>query len=200
MRGVVHRGWYPELGHPNPDEHVVRREVRELKALGFNLVRFAGWVPPHRYLDALEDEGMRGWIELPRGGTGSDPERAEAIFAEVERVVLQYRRHACLAIWTLGVGVPDELRATMTETVRALTGAAWVADAAPGPGEPIGTFDLRSPRGPRPPRSTRSSTPSTPDRATAAPSSSTGSPEPPSTATSRGSATSFPSGRARCPS
>ncbi len=142
VRGIVHRGWYPDLGYPNPDEHVVRREIREIKALGFNTIKFCGWVPPHRYLDVLEAEGMLGWLELPQGGSDFDPSHTEAIFAEVERVVLQYRRHACLAIWTLGelfwIGVPDALRNDLTETVRALTGAPWIADAPSGQ---LGTFD-----------------------------------------------------------
>ena len=69
IRGVVHRGWFPDLGHPNPDEAIVRREIREIKALGFNLLKFAGWVPPHRYLDLLETEGMFAWLDLPDGGT-----------------------------------------------------------------------------------------------------------------------------------
>jgi hypothetical protein len=134
VRGLLHWGWYPELGHPNPDEETIRTEVRAAKELGFNLVKFCLWVPPHRYLDILEEEGMLGWLELPLWDPR--PEKLRAMADEIERTVLQYRHHSSIAIWTVGCelsnGVPHEFRREMVQMVQALTGSRWVKDNSGG--------------------------------------------------------------------
>ncbi|RYG26129.1 hypothetical protein EON82_04525 [bacterium] len=134
VRGLLHWGWYPELGHPNPDEETIRTEVRAAKELGFNLVKFCLWVPPHRYLDILEEEGMLGWLELPLWDPR--PERLQAMADEIERIVLQYRHHPSIAIWTVGcelsTGIPHEFRREMVGMVQALTGCPWVKDNSGG--------------------------------------------------------------------
>lgn len=144
VRGVVHRGWYPDLGHPNPDEATVQREIREIKALGFNLIKFAGWLPPHRYLELLEAEGLWGWVELPLGGARFDPQYTKAIFDEAERIVRQYRHHASIGMWSLGdahlTATPRGERAALVDTIRALTGA-WVGDGTANRTGEIGDFD-----------------------------------------------------------
>lgn len=144
VRGIVHRGWYPDLGHPNPDEHLIRRELREIKALGFNTVKFAGWVPPHRYLDLLEAEGLLGWIELPIGGMDFEADRAQLVFDEAERIVLQYRHHASIALWSLGdvylAQVPISQRLAIVDYLRAMTGVC-VGDGTRGQIGDIGDFD-----------------------------------------------------------
>ena len=134
----------PDLGHPNPDEAIVRRELREIKALGFNLVKFTGWVPPHRYLDLLETEGLLGWIELPLGGMHAAPEGILSQLDEAERIVRQYRHHSALALWSLGDAylgfVPIEARSEMVRSLRALTGA-WVGDGTHGRFGEVNDFD-----------------------------------------------------------
>lgn len=133
VRGLLHWGWYPEIGHPNPDEATIRREIREAKALGFNLVKFCLWVPSHRYLDILAEEGMLGWLELPLWDP--NPERLRAMGDEIERIVLQYRHHASVAIWTVGCelsSAPYEFRREMVDLVAALTGCTWVKDSSGG--------------------------------------------------------------------
>ncbi len=134
IRGLLHWGWYPDLGHTNPPEELVRQEVREAKRLGFNLVKFCLWVPPHRYLEILEEEGMLGWLELPIWDP--DPVALPEIEAEVERIVLQYRHHRSIAIWTVGCelsqGTPPEFRQRLVEMVRRHTGCPLVKDNSGG--------------------------------------------------------------------
>lgn len=134
LRGLLHWGWYPEYGHPNPDDHTIRREVRAAKEMGFNLVKFCLWVPPHRYLEILEQEEMLGWLELPLWDPR--PERLPALADEIERIVLQYRHHPSIALWTVGcelsTGVPHAFRREMVDLVRALTGSEWVKDNSGG--------------------------------------------------------------------
>jgi len=64
VRGVLTWGWYPEIGHTNPPDDVIRREVQQAKTLGFNLIKFCLWVPSHRYLEIMHEAGMLAWLEL----------------------------------------------------------------------------------------------------------------------------------------
>jgi hypothetical protein len=136
IRGLLHWGWYPELGHHNAPEDVIRREVQGAKAMGFNLVKFCLWVPPHRYLDILQEEGMEAWLELPLWDPSSDPEKLEEIGQEIERIVRQYRHHDNIIVWTVGCelshATPPEYRQYMVNLVKNLTGSPMVKDNSGG--------------------------------------------------------------------
>ena len=136
IRGLLHWGWYPEIGHTNPPEEVIRREVREAKALGFNLVKFCLWVPSHLYLDILKEEGMEAWLELPLWDPTPEPEKLEEIGQEIERIVRQYRHHDNIVVWTVGCelsqATPPEYREYLVNLVRNLTGCPLVKDNSGG--------------------------------------------------------------------
>lgn len=129
-RGVLHWGWYPDLGHPHPDETRIRSEIRAIRSLGFNHVKFCLWLPPHIYLEILDEFGMTGWLELPLWA----PEGVdyEAALAEMERIVRQYRRHPNILAWTIGCELSNDTSAEWRERavkrVRELTGAPLVRD------------------------------------------------------------------------
>jgi hypothetical protein len=136
IRGLLHWGWYPELGHPTPDDETIREEVRQAKALGFNLVKFCLWVPPHRYFEILREEGLTAWLELPLWQPSGDPEHLEAMAVELERIVRQYRRHDAIAVWTVGCELhgttPPEYRRHLYGLVANLTGSPLVKDNSGG--------------------------------------------------------------------
>lgn len=136
LRGLLHWGWYPEIGHTNPSDDTIRREILAAKQLGFNLVKFCLWVPPHRYLEIMREEGMEGWLELPLWDPTDSPLAQEEIAREMERIVSQYRRHANLIVWTVGCELSTctspEYRRYLTEMVRARTGCPLVKDNSGG--------------------------------------------------------------------
>jgi hypothetical protein len=136
MRGLLTWGWYPEVGHPNPPDDVVRREVRAAKELGFNLVKFCLYVPRHRTLEILREEGMEAWVELPLWDPTDDPARQTQIAEELERIVRQYRRHDNIIVWTVGCelsgSTSPEYRQRLTQLVRNLTGCPLVKDNSGG--------------------------------------------------------------------
>jgi len=135
-RGLLHWGWYPELGHANPPSDVIRKEVVAARELGFNLVKFCLWVPPHRYLQILKEEGMEAWLELPVWAPSPEPEKQEQIAQEVERIVRQYRHHDNILFWTvgceLGATVSPEFRSKLTQLIKNLTGSPLVKDNSGG--------------------------------------------------------------------
>lgn len=136
LRGLLHWGWYPDLGHPTPPDDTIREEVREAKALGFNLVKFCLWVPPQRYLEILREEGMEAWMELPLWDPSDDPKRQECMAQEMERIVRQYRRHDNILVWTVGCELSDtagpDFRRYLTQMVRNLTRCPLVKDNSGG--------------------------------------------------------------------
>lgn len=136
MRGLLHWGWYPELGHTNAPEDTIRREVQAAKKLGFNLVKFCLWIPPQRYLEILKEESLEAWIELPFWQPSRDPESLEKIANEIDRIVRQYRHHDNILLWTIGCelgnSAPAEFRSRVTLHVKNLTSAALVKDSSGG--------------------------------------------------------------------
>ena len=136
LRGLLHWGWYPELGHTNPPAETIRAEVQAAKALGFNLVKFCLWIPPHHYLDTLREEGLEAWIELPIWNPTDDPVKLQSIAAEIERIVRQYRAHDNILAWTLGCelseATPPEYRRRLVNLIRNLTGCPLVKDNSGG--------------------------------------------------------------------
>lgn len=130
MRGVLHWGWYPGVGHTNPSEEQMRAEAKQVLALGFNTLKCCLWVPTHRHLEILAEEGLWVWMELPLWDPS--PAHLDRIGAEIERVVEQYRHHDNILCWTLGCelseGCPPGFRQRMVERTRALTDSPLVTD------------------------------------------------------------------------
>lgn len=149
VRGILHWGWYPELGHTNPPEDEIRKEVATVKTLGFNLIKFCLWVPSHRYLEILDEMGMFAWIELPLWNP--NPDRLDAIAQEMEIIARQYRGHSNVIAWTigceLGAATTAAFRARLTQLIRNITGCPLVKDDSGGAemygGDPreFGTFE-----------------------------------------------------------
>ncbi|MFQ3667989.1 MAG: glycoside hydrolase family 2 TIM barrel-domain containing protein, partial [Fimbriimonadaceae bacterium] len=136
VRGALTWGWYPEVGHTNPDEETVRRELETARAMGFNLIKFCLWIPSHRYLEIMREEGMEAWVELPLWDPSPNPEDQEAIFAEMEAIVRQYRRHPNIIVWTCGCELstttPADYRRRLVEMVQRETGCPLVKDNSGG--------------------------------------------------------------------
>lgn len=133
LRGILTWGWYPDEGHTNPSQATIQREVEQLKAQGFNLVKFCLWIPPHRYLEILNEQGMFAWVELPLWMPELDP---ESVLEEVGRIVKQYRHHGNIVLWTagceLGAAMPAEARSKLVELIKDLTGSPLVRDDSGG--------------------------------------------------------------------
>jgi len=98
IRGSLHWGYYPELGRPWPDETRMRREILELRSLGFNLIKFCLWVPPPRYYELCDELGMLVWQEYP---VWDAPLRDPAILSEYREFFLQDRGFPCIILRTM---------------------------------------------------------------------------------------------------
>lgn len=149
-RGILDLGWNPEGRGPNPIDAEIEREIGRLKGMGFNLVKFCLWLPPHRYLDALDAAGLASWIELPLWRSKPEIFDDPRIEEELERIVRQYRYHRSIIAWTIGcelANAPTAFRQRMVAKVQALTACPLVRDNSGGAemygGDPreFGTFE-----------------------------------------------------------
>lgn len=135
-RGLLHWGWYPQIGHPNPPEDILREEIAEIRRLGFDLVKFCLWVPRARYFELLAESGMWAWVELPLWDPTPDPRRLDEIAAEMERIVRQVAHHPNILLWTvgceLGLATPPEYRESLVEMIRRIVPGAIVKDNSGG--------------------------------------------------------------------
>ncbi|MDX2064272.1 MAG: glycoside hydrolase family 2 TIM barrel-domain containing protein [Fimbriimonadaceae bacterium] len=151
LRGVLHWGWYPQLGHANPDEATIRAELDAVRRLGFNAVKFCLWVPPHRYLRLLDEYGLVAWLELPLWAPHPEPEKRTAIRRELEAIVREYQSYANIIAWTIGCETGEraepEFRREMVAFVQRATGCPLVRDVSGGAEmyggdlQEFGTFD-----------------------------------------------------------
>ena len=148
MRGILHWGWYPELGHCHPTKDIIEKEISYTASLGFNTVKFCLWLPPHEYLEMLHQRKMHAWIELPLWLPHGDLyAKADA---ELDRIVRQYAHHPNIVAWTLGCemqNAPVEFREKWVKKIQTLTKCDWVKDNSGGAemygGDPreFGTFE-----------------------------------------------------------
>lgn len=98
--GVLHWGWYPEIGHPHASEEACINEIERIAELGFDHIKFCLWLPPHHYLTAMAERGLSAWIELPLWLPNADS--VERQKDEMLRIVRQYRHHPNIVAWTVG--------------------------------------------------------------------------------------------------
>ncbi|MGE0001446.1 MAG: hypothetical protein AB7F50_08785 [Fimbriimonadaceae bacterium] len=136
MRGALSWGWYPEAGSPHPGPDQFRTELLALKVLGLNTLKACLWLPSHRAMEIIEEEGMLAWLELPLWMPATDEGSLDRALSEVERIVRQYRRHRCIVAWTFGCelscDVPHHFRRRLVELGASLTGAALLKDNSGG--------------------------------------------------------------------
>jgi hypothetical protein len=154
MRGILHWGWYPELGHCHPNRDMIEKEIEYIRSLGFNTVKFCLWLPPHEYLELLLLKGMHAWIELPLWLPHGELYAKADI--ELDRIVRQYAHHPNVIAWTLGCelqNAPAEFRERWVKKIQTLTKCDWVKDNSGGAemygGDPreFGTFEDFHPYG-----------------------------------------------------
>jgi hypothetical protein len=65
LRGALDQAFYPDTIYTPPSLDFLKKEMREAKAMGLNLLRCHIKVPDPRYLKAADETGMLVWYEIP---------------------------------------------------------------------------------------------------------------------------------------
>lgn len=92
FRGTCEHCYFPATIHPTREKSYYRRNIRTLKKLGFNSIRFHTWVPPIEYMEAADELGMVMEVESPNNTTS----------AEWGDIVRFCRGHAAVNLYSTG--------------------------------------------------------------------------------------------------
>jgi len=92
LRGNCEHAYFPLTCTPPPDVETYRENIRKLKEIGFNWLRFHTWVPSEEYMQAADELGMMIQVEPPVG------------FGEQEwlDILFTCRRHPSVVIYCCG--------------------------------------------------------------------------------------------------
>ena len=69
LNGLLDQGYWPEGLYTPPSDAAVERELSEVKALGFNLLRKHAKIEPQRWYYHCDRLGLIGWQDIVNGGS-----------------------------------------------------------------------------------------------------------------------------------
>ena len=69
LNGLLDQGYWPEGLYTPPSDAAVERELSEVKALGFNLLRKHAKIEPHRWYYHCDRLGLIVWQDIVNGGS-----------------------------------------------------------------------------------------------------------------------------------
>lgn len=140
LRGLLHWGFYDEAIIPNPDEAVIRDEIKKCRRFGFNMIKQCLYIPRDRYFDLADEMGMLLWVELPVWLPDVTRELEPRIEREYPRIMRQMEGHPSVIMMSLGCELDSSVSSTILEAMYHLakkTGNALVRDNS-GSGECYG--------------------------------------------------------------
>ena len=71
LNGLLDQGYWPEGLYTPPSDAAVERELSEVKALGYNLLRKHAKIEPQRWYYHCDREGILVWQDMPSGDMGN---------------------------------------------------------------------------------------------------------------------------------
>ncbi|KAA5543085.1 hypothetical protein FYK55_12405 [Roseiconus nitratireducens] len=101
VRGLLNWGYAPPSTAPSLDDRDMRDEIACAQRMGLNLMKFCLWIPPRRYLELADEEGLLAWVEYPTWHA----KLVESNLAELQREYLEFthhdRNHPCVVLRSL---------------------------------------------------------------------------------------------------
>lgn len=102
VRAVLHWGHYPEVGAPAPTREQVRRELEQIRELGFNAVKFCLFMAPPFTYDLCDELGLLVWQELPLWLPKDNGTLEQRVLEQYPRLVEQVVAHPSVVLVSLG--------------------------------------------------------------------------------------------------
>jgi len=152
MLGLLDEGYWPDGLYTDPTDDATRREIENIRALGFNLIRKHVKVDSERWYYWADKLGVLVWQDMPSGDRTMSPEgrdlrrseeSAQAFERELEAMVSGRFNHPSIVVWVLfnqGWGQYETLR--MTRMLKELDASRLVISASGGVDRGVG--DIKS--------------------------------------------------------
>lgn len=144
-RGVLSWGWQPGRIAPYYTLDEARDEIRQVKAMGFNLLKLCLFVPNAAYFQAADEEGLLLWVEYPLWLPEVTPDLRAHAPREYAALTRLLREHPSVGLYSLGCElnhtVDRRLLEQLDEAVRSRISGALVCDNS-GSGESYGGLDV----------------------------------------------------------
>lgn len=148
LRGLLSWGWNPAALAPLFSDDEIRAEFRRAREHGFNLYKLCLFVPPPRFYEIADEEGMLLWLELPMWWQRLSARLRQQAHVEYSDIMARDHHHPSIVIYSLGCELGAEmadadLLGDLDQIVRGASRGALVCDNS-GSGEAYKglTFDF----------------------------------------------------------
>jgi len=115
LRGILHWGWMPDQIAPFFSLEVARAQIREVKRLGFNLLKLCLFVPNSALYEVADEEGIFLWQEWPMWQPQIDAAYAAHAPEEYEQYMALAHYHPSIVIYSAGCELDDTVGADLLE-------------------------------------------------------------------------------------
>jgi beta-galactosidase/beta-glucuronidase len=115
LRGILHWGWLPDQIAPIFSIEEARAQFREVKRLGFNLIKLCLFVPNSAFYEAADEEGIFLWQEWPMWLPQVDPAYAAHAPEEYAEYMSLVRDHPSIVIYSAGCELDEAVGADLLE-------------------------------------------------------------------------------------
>jgi hypothetical protein len=109
--GVLHWGWDPDRIAPTFSDNQIRRELRMMRELGFNLIKLCLFVPNRRYYEIADEEGMLLWQEWPLWQPEMTCDLREILADEYVAYMQMAAHHPSIVIYSIGCELSEAVDA-----------------------------------------------------------------------------------------
>lgn len=113
LRGVLHWGYYPEIYSPDPTYEEVKKELVQIKSMGFNGVKHCLYFPPEYYYELCDEMGILLWQEMPLWLPYPNEYMLKRIYEQYPVMVKLFINHPSVILASIGC----ELDSTISGSV-----------------------------------------------------------------------------------
>lgn len=132
VRGVLHWGYSPPHLAPPVDREFWRRQLLDVKSLGFNTLKCCLWVPPACVYDLADELGMLVWQEYPTWHPRMDQAHKQELLTEYGEFFVHDRSHPSVAFRSItcetGHGADFDVVKSLFEACKAAVPQTLVVD------------------------------------------------------------------------
>jgi hypothetical protein len=120
LRGILHWGWMPERIAPWFSQEEARSQIREVKRLGFNLIKLCLFIPNPTFYEVADEEGIFLWQEWPMWLPQVDSDYVAHAPGEYAEYMSLVHYHPSIVIYSAGCELDETVGSDLLERLSAV--------------------------------------------------------------------------------